>query len=80
MTNLFLIIGKNHVFGTYVKTICFKQGFENEGQRDTVINEAKAVIYSYAESFGVVHLQTIHDEVLNDDAKVFEFLEKKHTR
>lgn len=75
MTSLKVIIGKIRFFGTYVETICFSENFTNEDEKTNVIKNAKLCVYDYAESFGCVYLNTIHNEKLNSDEEVFKFLE-----
>ncbi len=78
MTNLFLIKGKKHVYGTYFKTICYKKSFSTEEEKEEAIQEAKVHLFDYSLTFGAVSLQVIKFPIMENDVEVFEFLEQRN--
>jgi len=75
MSNILVITTDDKVYATYVKTICFKEHFTNEGERSEAIIQAQSVAFSYALGFGRVFVNRIDLRGSLTDQDIFEFLE-----
>jgi hypothetical protein len=72
-TRINVVITPSKVYVTYVQTICFEEGFD-ENSRDEVITRAKATAFNYAFGFGTCLLDevTFENELTSDE--VFFYL------
>jgi hypothetical protein len=77
-TQVKVIIGKNKVYATYVKTICSEQPYLNEAEMELRIHTAQATAFSYAVTFGSVTLDIVHDNNITNSSDVFAYLDKCH--
>ena len=75
MNNILVITTDDKVYATYVKTICFKKHFSDEGERDKAIIQAQSSAFSYALGFGKVFVNQINLTGSLTDQDIFKFLE-----
>lgn len=76
-TRINVIVAKNRVYATYVKTICFVGEFNGDDEHDDMlITKAQSVAFSYGKSFGNVYLNKIEMNVEMDDQDIFNYLGK----
>ena len=76
MNNILVIITNDKVYATYVKTICFKESFTNEQEREEVTQRAKVTAFNYALNFCNVYVNQINLEGSLTDQDIFDYLEK----
>tara|TARA_R110000868_G_scaffold9795_1_gene48212 strand:- start:11298 stop:11531 length:234 start_codon:yes stop_codon:yes gene_type:complete len=74
MTRVLVITTDNEVYATYVETICFKEQFTNEQERDEAIQRAKSTAFSYALGFGHVYVNQIYLQGISTDQEIFNYL------
>jgi hypothetical protein len=78
-TQVKVIISKDYIYATYVKTICFKKFYLNEDEKHEALNEAKSVAFSYADGFGnVLASIVIMDYQEMNDNDIFAYLDQCH--
>jgi hypothetical protein len=82
-TQVKVIIGKNIVYATYVKTICFMQTFKGETgsailgrELQDCIRGAQSAAFSYALTFGTVSVEKIFDDSIRNSDDLLDYLEK----
>lgn len=72
-----VIVGKDTIFTTYHKSICFEQKFFGLDSMDKVLSRAKIAAFNYAiGSFGKTHLALKVDENILNCQDVFAYLDK----
>lgn len=77
-TKVLVIITDDKVYSTYVKTICFREGYSDEAEKEGAVIRAKASAFDYACGFGSVYVDTIIlDGNLTDD-DIFDYLTKSN--
>ena len=76
-TSINVIVAKNRVYATYVKTICFVGEFNGESEHDgALITRAQSIAFSYGQNFGNVYLKKIEMNAEMNDQDVFNYLER----
>lgn len=76
-TEINVIVAKNKVYTTYVKTICFVGEFNGDAEHDGfLITRAQSLAFSYGQTFGSVYLRKIEMNVEMNDEDVFNYLGK----
>ena len=73
--NVLVIITDDKVYATYVKTICFKEHYTNEEQKNDVIKQAQSTAFCYALGFGKVYVNQIVLQGSLTDQDIFNYLE-----
>lgn len=77
-TQVKVIIGKNTVYATYVKTICSEQPYLNEGEMELRIHTAQATAFSYGLNFGSISVEKVFLPDATCPADIFAYLDKCH--
>lgn len=72
-----VIIGKNRIYGSYSETICAKEYFSNDEEKEQALILVKAIIFNYAEGQPNVSLKISSQENIEDDQDIFKILAKK---
>jgi hypothetical protein len=75
-TKINIIRTKDKVYATYVKTICYKESYDNEDEMWDILNNAKATAFNYGLGFGGVILSNIYKPEFETDDDIFEYLER----
>lgn len=73
-TKVLVIITDDNVYSTYSETICFKQQYSNEAEKDEAVLHAKATAFGYACGFGFVYVDTITLSGSLTDQDIFNYL------
>jgi ribonucleotide reductase beta subunit family protein with ferritin-like domain len=73
--NILVIITDNKVYATYVKTICFKEHYTNEEQKEKAIKQAQSSAFCYALGFVNVYVKQIFLQGSLTDEDIFNYLE-----
>ena len=74
-TRVLVITTDDKVYATYVETICFKEHFTNQGEREEAIQRAKATAFGYALGFCYVYVNQIDLQGSLTDQDIFRYLE-----
>jgi hypothetical protein len=79
-TQVKVIIGKNKVYATYIKTICFEAtytGLDTDSQEfQDIVRNAQSIAFAYAVNFGTVTLNFVSDDSICNSDDLFDYLEK----
>ncbi len=73
-TKINVIITDNHVYATYVETICFKGKYLNEVEMWNELEKARSVAFGYALSFYNVNVNQINNKDFKTDEDIFKYL------
>jgi hypothetical protein len=84
-TQVKVIIGKNKVYATYGKLICFEatyNGIDTDTQSfQDIVRNAQAIAFAYAVGYsncGTVSVNFVRDNSITNSDDLFDYLEKCH--